>query len=126
MSAAHILVVDDEADIRGLLKEILSEEGYDVDVAGDAGQARTRGARLSGVSCHVHVVALLRKDLLEESPDIGFIIDDQNMCGAHARSFRGSARLSRATSCRDPVSYTHLRAHETPEHLVCRLLLEKK
>jgi two-component system nitrogen regulation response regulator NtrX len=38
MSAAHILVVDDEADIRGLLKEILSEEGYDVDVAGDAGQ----------------------------------------------------------------------------------------
>ena len=22
-----------------------------------------------------------------------------------------------------PVSYTHLRAHETPEHLVCRLLL---
>src|SRR5674536_379763 len=27
---------------------------------------------------------------------------------------------------RAPVSYTHLRAHETPEHLVCRLLLEKK
>src|SRR5678816_299198 len=24
------------------------------------------------------------------------------------------------------VSHTHLRAHETPEHLVCRLLLEKK
>src|SRR5665254_15091 len=28
--------------------------------------------------------------------------------------------------CSNPVSYTHLRAHETPEHLVCRLLLEKK
>src|SRR5678815_580152 len=27
---------------------------------------------------------------------------------------------------RTTVSYTHLRAHETPEHLVCRLLLEKK
>ncbi len=26
----------------------------------------------------------------------------------------------------DPVSYTHLRAHETKLHLVCRLLLEKK
>src|SRR5678815_5772607 len=25
----------------------------------------------------------------------------------------------------ESVSYTHLRAHETPEHLVCRLLLEK-
>ena len=24
------------------------------------------------------------------------------------------------------VSYTNLRAHETPEHLECRLLLEKK
>ena len=24
-----------------------------------------------------------------------------------------------------PVSYTHLRAHETSAHLVCRLLLEK-
>src|SRR5678815_150875 len=28
--------------------------------------------------------------------------------------------------CFEAVSYTHLRAHETPEHLVCRLLLEKK
>src|SRR5678815_3009751 len=28
--------------------------------------------------------------------------------------------------CIHTVSYTHLRAHETPEHLVCRLLLEKK
>src|SRR5678810_1329994 len=27
------------------------------------------------------------------------------------------------TSVAVPVSYTHLRAHETPEHLVCRLLL---
>ena len=26
----------------------------------------------------------------------------------------------------DPVSYTHLRAHETSQDLVCRLLLEKK
>ena len=25
-----------------------------------------------------------------------------------------------------PVSYTHLRAHETRSNLVCRLLLEKK
>eukprot|EP00658_Telonema_sp_P-2_P065260 TRINITY_DN54549_c0_g1_i1.p1 TRINITY_DN54549_c0_g1~~TRINITY_DN54549_c0_g1_i1.p1 ORF type:complete len:118 (+),score=6.27 TRINITY_DN54549_c0_g1_i1:355-708(+) len=32
----------------------------------------------------------------------------------------------RSTVRIQPVSYTHLRAHETPEHLVCRLLLEKK
>jgi two-component system nitrogen regulation response regulator NtrX len=44
MSASRILVVDDEADIRGLLKEILSEEGYEVDIAADASQARTARA----------------------------------------------------------------------------------
>jgi DNA-binding NtrC family response regulator len=47
MTASRILVVDDEADIRGLLKEILSEEGYEVEVAADAGQARSaRAARV--------------------------------------------------------------------------------
>jgi two-component system nitrogen regulation response regulator NtrX len=44
MTASRILVVDDEADIRGLLKEILSEEGYEVEVAADAGQARSSRA----------------------------------------------------------------------------------
>jgi len=44
MSASRILVVDDEADIRGLLKEILSEEGYDVEIAADASQARSSRA----------------------------------------------------------------------------------
>jgi two-component system nitrogen regulation response regulator NtrX len=47
MSGPHILVVDDEADIRGLLKEILSEEGYEVDVAANAVQARASRARQS-------------------------------------------------------------------------------
>src|ERR671934_566507 len=45
MTVPHILVVDDEADIRGLLKEILSEEGYEVDVAANAVQARASRAR---------------------------------------------------------------------------------
>jgi DNA-binding NtrC family response regulator len=47
MTIPHILVVDDEADIRGLLKEILSEEGYEVDVAANAIQARASRARQS-------------------------------------------------------------------------------
>src|SRR5678815_2801187 len=40
----------------------------------------------------------------------------------------GGENVWARTGCNDlkPVSYTHLRAHETPEHLVCRLLLEKK
>src|ERR1700690_2378951 len=44
MTASRILVVDDEADIRGLLKEILSDEGYDVEIAADATQARSSRA----------------------------------------------------------------------------------
>jgi DNA-binding NtrC family response regulator len=45
MSAARILVVDDESEIRGLLKEILADEGYDVDVAADAEEARESRAQ---------------------------------------------------------------------------------
>ena len=40
MSNARILVVDDEADIRELVQEILTEEGYTVETAGNAAEAR--------------------------------------------------------------------------------------
>jgi len=40
MTSAHILVVDDEPDIRGLLKEILEDEGFEVSVAENAARAR--------------------------------------------------------------------------------------
>ena len=40
MSTPQIMVVDDEADIRSLLQEILSDEGYEVRVAADAEEAR--------------------------------------------------------------------------------------
>src|SRR5678816_5263 len=36
--------------------------------------------------------------------------------------FRGDSTLATWLFRITPVSYTHLRAHETPEHLVCRLL----
>src|SRR5674536_251874 len=39
---------------------------------------------------------------------------------SHREASSAAASLTRIS-----VSYTHLRAHETPEHLVCRLLLEK-
>ena len=45
MSASRILVVDDEADIRGLLGEILTDEGYEVEAAPDAASARRAEAR---------------------------------------------------------------------------------
>lgn len=40
MSSAYILVVDDEPDIRGLVKEILEDEGYRVDSAENGTKAR--------------------------------------------------------------------------------------
>ena len=54
--------------------------------------------------------------------------------GANRETQHGRDSLVRLTSAVDnlasrmdvPVSYTHLRAHETREDLVCRLLLEKK
>ncbi len=45
MSTARILVVDDEADIRELVQEILSEEGYTVETAANAAEARSACAR---------------------------------------------------------------------------------
>ena len=40
MSNPHVLVVDDEADIRALIQDILSDEGYGVTVAANATEAR--------------------------------------------------------------------------------------
>jgi two-component system, NtrC family, nitrogen regulation response regulator NtrX len=45
MSNARILVVDDENDIRELVRDILSEEGYVVETAGNAAEARAACAR---------------------------------------------------------------------------------
>jgi len=42
MSEATILVVDDESDIRSLIMEILSDEGYKVEVAADGAEARAK------------------------------------------------------------------------------------
>jgi two-component system nitrogen regulation response regulator NtrX len=45
MTQAHILVVDDEPDIRELVREILEDEGYEVAVAENGEAARTSFAR---------------------------------------------------------------------------------
>ena len=40
MMPANVLVVDDELDIRELIQEILSDEGYKVTVAASASEAK--------------------------------------------------------------------------------------
>src|SRR5665647_2572143 len=44
----------------------------------------------------------------------------------HTRYNIGYAVIMKIYHELEPVSYTHLRAHETDSYLVCRLLLEKK
>ncbi len=44
MSNAHVLVVDDEADIRALIKDILTDENYGVTGAANASEARAARA----------------------------------------------------------------------------------
>ncbi len=45
MTQAHILVVDDEPDIRELVRDILEDEGYQVTIAENGEAARTSFAR---------------------------------------------------------------------------------
>ena len=45
MSNPHVLVVDDEADIGALIKDILSDEGFGVTVAANAAEARQARAK---------------------------------------------------------------------------------
>src|SRR5678815_6106380 len=60
-------------------------------------------------------------------PGLSVMIVDMAVL-SNSRADLGDLRIVDSTDHQVPypVSYTHLRAHETPEHLVCRLLLEKK
>jgi CheY-like chemotaxis protein len=51
--AGCILVVDDERDIREAIAELLEEEGYDVEAAGDGAEALDKAR-----ACHPVVVLL--------------------------------------------------------------------
>jgi DNA-binding response OmpR family regulator len=75
MSAAHarpqVLVVDDEAPIREIVRDVLDDEGYDVTMAEDGAEA----LRMCRVSC----------------PDV--ILLDLNMPRLDGRSFLAAFRL---------------------------------
>ena len=52
--------------------------------------------------------------------------NDRELCLAPTHEEVVTDLVRREVRSYKAVSYTHLRAHETPEQLVCRLLLEKK
>eukprot|EP00658_Telonema_sp_P-2_P024777 TRINITY_DN19974_c0_g1_i2.p2 TRINITY_DN19974_c0_g1~~TRINITY_DN19974_c0_g1_i2.p2 ORF type:complete len:214 (-),score=59.42 TRINITY_DN19974_c0_g1_i2:77-718(-) len=87
-----------------------------------ASDRTTEAARIFFVS-FVAVIGLLVTELI-----VGVIVtifsDVNAMQSTHVYGLL--AKKGRSVDQTKTVSYTHLRAHETPEHLVCRLLLEKK
>src|SRR5665648_585501 len=98
----------------------------------------------AGMVNGVHYLELVEpiKQLKREGPRRGSrtLLCGDRWCRRGCAGLRTRAVLHRASSdrvaearpqrrgdrCPAPVSYTHLRAHETRHDLVCRLLLEKK
>src|SRR5678815_2497284 len=64
---------------------------------------------------HYRITAYERLDLLL---DPGWDEFDSNLYSTDPLKFRAAKAYKDSI---ETVSYTHLRAHETPEHLVCRL-----
>jgi len=74
VSNARILVVDDEADIRDLVQEILAEEGYTVETAGTAAEARA--------ACAGHLPDLVLLDIwMPDTDGISLLREWQHLHG---------------------------------------------
>src|SRR5665647_1305724 len=87
---------------------------------------------IAGLLQHVIVRGIERRDIFNNDHDRQLFVDRFSSllsetgvhCYAWALLSNHFHLLLMPTST--PVSYTHLRAHETDSYLVCRLLLEKK
>src|SRR5665648_1132251 len=121
MSAATertLVLVKPDGVRRGLVGEVLrrvEDKGYRM----TALQMRTAGPDLLKEHYAEHAGKSFFGPLVEfmsSGPVVAAVVEGQRVIEA----FRAMAGAT------DPVSYTHLRAHETRHDLVCRLLLEKK
>mgnify|MGYP003380369819 CR=1 FL=1 len=86
--------------------------------AGEDGRAARVGDRGTAIDTHSGEVAHEEGVAVGGHP--GGAVD------AGAARVEGQYHMVTGLHLGDPVSYTHLRAHETVLDLVCRLLLEKK
>src|SRR5678815_4561494 len=67
--------------------------------------------------------AALLTGLYSHQAGIGHMVEDSGLSGYRGRLNFNTPTIAEAlkpATYRTSVSYTHLRAHETPEHLVCR------
>src|SRR5678816_984206 len=98
---AKILVVDDEPIVHRLLQHHLERAGYEMIGATNGREAIEMAAT--------------------QSPQL--IVMDVMMAEMDGLTALRSLKKEEDTKAIPviTVSYTHLRAHETPEHLVCRL-----
>ena len=126
----HAAIVDELARQRNTLEMIASENFVPRAVLEAQGSVLTNkyaegypGKRYYGGCEHVDVVETLAQERAKEVFGAKFA-NVQPHSGAQANAAVLMALAEPGDTI--PVSYTHLRAHETPEHLVCRLLLEKK
>ena len=67
----------------------------------------------------------LARQLSEEGHNVTVIDTNKARVEHIGESYDVMSILGNGSSIITPVPYTHLRAHETSLHLVCRLLLEK-
>src|SRR5678815_2932145 len=95
-----VFVVDDDDAVRNSLRMLLKSAGVHAEASASAQEFLST----------------------YEVTQPGCLVLDVRMPGMSGLEMQHELNLRGATI---PVSYTHLRAHETPEHLVCRLLLEK-
>src|SRR5680860_343915 len=106
-----ILLIEDNVDVRENTAEILELSNYEVVVAenGKVGVEKALSHLPDLIICDIMMPvldgygvlhALRKNETLQNTPFI-FL-----------------------TAKTEPVSYTHLRAHETDSYIVCRLLLE--
>ena len=112
---------------------------------GDDVTEQVRSEEVGALASHVAAIGVVRSALLVRQRAFkirpGLVADGRDMgtvvfpeaqlkvfltASADERASRRYEQLKNTGGAVSPVSYTHLRAHETVLDLVCRLLLEKK
>ena len=97
-----------------------------VEHLGRAGVERGEGADHAGLALREHQVGV-GDEMLAKGDQVRVVRLQRRVRALEAEPAAQDHRIRIAGSqMLEPVSYTHLRAHETVLDLVCRLLLEKK